>query len=112
MWFLTTARFPLAGKSGESPAALLQLPHFDNDVLKKLARKKVKTLTGAFIQSRFFTLGLIGFAFGYDLLKKLACKEVETITGEHFLRGKIFGSVLLIFAVKKHKLKELAWGKG
>jgi len=34
------------GKSAESPAALLQLPHFDADVLRKLARKKVKALPG------------------------------------------------------------------
>ena len=34
------------GKSSESPAALLQLPHFDGEVLRKLARKKVKALPG------------------------------------------------------------------
>jgi hypothetical protein len=33
-------------KSNESAAALLQLPHFDNEVLRKLARKKVKMLPG------------------------------------------------------------------
>lgn len=32
------------GKSGESAAALLQLPHFDGELLRRLARKKVKTL--------------------------------------------------------------------
>lgn len=41
-----------AGKSGESPSALLQLPHFDGDVLKKLARKKVKTLAGELAEGR------------------------------------------------------------
>lgn len=34
------------GKSSETPAALLQLPHFDGEVLRQLARKKVKTMPG------------------------------------------------------------------
>lgn len=34
------------GKSSETPAALLQLPHFDGEVLRQLARKKVKTMAG------------------------------------------------------------------
>lgn len=38
------------GKSCESLAALLQLPHFDGEVLRKLARKKVKALPGAVLQ--------------------------------------------------------------
>ncbi|PSC67006.1 dnaJ ERDJ2A, partial [Micractinium conductrix] len=32
------------GKSAESPAALLQLPHFDKETLRRLTRKKVKAL--------------------------------------------------------------------
>jgi hypothetical protein len=38
------------GKSGESAAALLQLPHLDAEALKRLARKKVKTLPGKWRQ--------------------------------------------------------------
>lgn len=34
------------GKSAESPAALLQLPHFDKETLRRLTRKKVKALPG------------------------------------------------------------------
>ena len=32
------------GKSADGVAALYQMPHFDDDVLKKLAKKKIKTL--------------------------------------------------------------------
>lgn len=32
------------GKSMETPAALLQLPHFDSEVLRQLTRKKIKVL--------------------------------------------------------------------
>jgi translocation protein SEC63 len=34
------------GKSAESAAALLQLPHFDDGVLRKLQKRRVKTLPG------------------------------------------------------------------
>ena len=34
------------GKSGESAAALLQLPHFDDGVLRKLQKRKIKALPG------------------------------------------------------------------
>lgn len=34
------------GKSSESAAALLQLPHFDDGVLRKLQKRRVKTLPG------------------------------------------------------------------
>lgn len=41
---LSSKKAAHVGKSNESAAALLQLPHFDNEVLRKLARKKVKLL--------------------------------------------------------------------
>lgn len=44
-----SSRKPIGGKAqyGDSMASLLQLPHFDGDVLKKLKRGKVNTLKGA-----------------------------------------------------------------
>lgn len=47
---LAAKRTASVGKSAESPAALLQLPHFDGEVLRQLARRKVKTLPGAALQ--------------------------------------------------------------
>lgn len=41
---LSSKKAAHVGKSNESAAALLQLPHFNNEVLRKLARKKVKML--------------------------------------------------------------------
>ena len=35
------------GKSAECAGALLQLPHFDGEVMRQLARKKIKALPGA-----------------------------------------------------------------
>ena len=35
------------GRSCDSAGALLQLPHFDGDVMRNLIRKKIKTLPGA-----------------------------------------------------------------
>lgn len=35
------------GRTAESQAALLQLPHVDGEVLRKLARKKIRSLPGA-----------------------------------------------------------------
>ena len=41
-------RKPAGNKPADlAAAALLQLPHFDGDVLKKLKRRKVNTLKGA-----------------------------------------------------------------
>lgn len=34
------------GKSADSTAALLQLPHFDDGLLRKLQKRRVKTLPG------------------------------------------------------------------
>ena len=49
-------------KSGESPAALLQLPHFGHEQLKKLTRKKVKALAGK--QWCLARRGCVGLLFG------------------------------------------------